>query len=103
MTTKGKRRASRWTWSRLGAHESLLAVGIVQSALSQALNSGLNQALNYRKDHGGCHPEHEHSVGCFEPSQQFPRPRHNYIAIAQRGVVHCRVIKSRREVREFTA
>jgi hypothetical protein len=40
-------------WSRLDAHESLLAVGIVQSALRQALNSGLNQALNYGKDHGG--------------------------------------------------
>jgi hypothetical protein len=47
----------------------------------------LNQPLNDRENHRGRDPEHEHSISCFQRSQQSPRRRHNQITITQGRVV----------------
>jgi len=47
----------------------------------------LNQPLNDSENHRGRDSEHEHSISCFQRSQQSPRWRHNQITVTQGRVV----------------
>src|ERR1700758_5701691 len=59
---------------------------------SEIRESSLKQTQNDGKNHRGRYPEHQRSICCLKWSQQFPCRRHDHITIAERGIVHRRVI-----------